>query len=213
MIGGGDLVMWPDRAYDPANEQKRCVMARYLLKRIWGPASDAEMLENALRSKRTRDERFLDITWDHSHVVADDEDRVISYCIYQGPSVERVLDHASATGGHFVDQVLPLTDDLEGTAAHADAVSHRYLVVQRWGDEATRDQIDVALHDLDSRSPDVTREHSHLATDDQAHLVSHGVYRARDDTVVRRHAESMADGEIIELFEIGGDVSPDDLVD
>lgn len=87
-------------------------MPRYMLKRIWGPATEAEMLDNALRSKRVRNDRFLDITWEHSHVVADDDGRVISYCVYEAPSVERVLEHASATGGHFVDDVLPLTDDV-----------------------------------------------------------------------------------------------------
>lgn len=186
-------------------------MARYLLKRIWGPASDAEMLENALRSKRTRDERFLDITWDHSHVVADDDDRVISYCVYDAPSVERVLEHASATGGHFVDHVLPLSDDVEGTEAHADAASHRYLVVQCWADGTTREHIDAALHDLDTQSQDASREHSHLATNERGNVVSYGVYRADDDAVVRRHTTRIAAGDITELYEIGGDVRPDDL--
>ena len=79
------------------------------------------MLENSLRSKRTRNHSFPDITWDHSHVVADDDDRVISYCIYVAPSVERVLEHASATGGHFVDHVLPLTDDVERAGAQPRA--------------------------------------------------------------------------------------------
>ena len=191
------------------------MMARYLLKRIWGLASQAEMLENSLRSKRTRNHSFPDITWDHSHVVADDDDRVISYCIYVAPSVERVLEHASATGGHFVDHVLPLTDDVERADAQPRAAgdsSPRYLVVQRWADGVTGEQIDANLRNADARSPDVTWEHSHLGTNDRGYVLSHGIYRASDDAVVRRHATRMADSEIEEVFEIGGDVRPEDLV-
>ncbi len=69
---------------------------RAVPKRIWGPASEGAMLENALRSKRVRDASHLDITWEHSHVVADEDGRAISCCVYGAPSVERVLEHASA---------------------------------------------------------------------------------------------------------------------
>lgn len=190
-------------------------MARYLLKRVWGPAGEADMLANGLRSKRMRNDNFLDITWDHSHVVADEDGRAISYCIYDAPSVERVLEHASATGGHFVDHVLALTRDVQGAGAPrtADAPASRYLVVQSWADGVTSDQIDTDLRDTDAQSPDVTLEHSHLAADDRGHVRSHGVYRASDETVVRRHAEHLAGSEIAELFEIGGDVRPEDLAD
>ncbi len=190
-------------------------MARYLLKRIWGPANEAEMLENALRSKRVRDETFLDITWDHSHVVADDEGRVISYCIYEAQSEERVLEHASATGGHFVDHVLPLTDDVEGPGppvGGAGAASPRYLLVQRWAEGVSGEQLGADLREANARGAEVRWEHSHLGPDNRGRVVSHGVYGASDDAVVRRHATNMANSEITELFEIGGDVNPADLV-
>lgn len=190
-------------------------MARYLLKRIWSASSDDAMLENALRSKRVREADFLDITWDHSHVVADETGRAISFCIYDAPSVERILEHASVTGEHFVDHVLPLIADVDGPGAspwEADDPSPRYLVVQRWANGATHDQIGAAVHDADDRSPDVTLEHSHLGTDDQGQVLSHSVYHASDDALVRRHTAHLAGSEHIELFEIGGDVRPQDLV-
>lgn len=190
-------------------------MARFLLKRMWGPASAPEMHDHALQSKRTRDASFLDITWDHSHVVADGDGRVISYCIYEAPSAERVLDHASATGGHFVDHVLALSDDVAGADEQVTPTgdpASRYLLVQRWADGVTPDEIDVDLHDAFARTPDVSWEHSHVGTDGEGHVVSHGVYFAVDDTVVRRQGASMTRSEIVELFEIAGDIRPGDLV-
>lgn len=86
-------------------------MPRYMLKRMWGHQTDAEMLEHGRRSKQVGTE-FPDITWDHSHVVVDDEGRAVSYCVYEAPSAERVLEHASVTGGHVVDRVYELAEDL-----------------------------------------------------------------------------------------------------
>lgn len=198
-------------------------MARYLLKRIWGPASESAMLENALRSKRVRNNTFLDITWDHSHVVADEDGLVISYCLYEAPSVERVLAHASMTGGHFVDHVLPLAADVAGAGeatragdavdAPAGGVPARYLLVQRWPRGATATQIEADLRATDAEAAEVVWEHSHLSADDRGRPLSHGVYRADNEGLVRRQAKVMAGSELVELYEIGGDVRPEDLAD
>lgn len=90
-------VMCTATAYHPATRRGGLSMARYLLKRIWGPASEEAMLaREGPAAKRVRDASCLDITWKHSHVVADDDGRAISYCVYDAPSVERVLEHAGA---------------------------------------------------------------------------------------------------------------------
>lgn len=86
-------------------------MSRYLLKRMWGEVSDPEMADNARRIV-VADEGFDDITWEHSHVVIDDVGRCISYCVYEAPDAERLLAHARATGGHFVDEVFEIAGDV-----------------------------------------------------------------------------------------------------
>lgn len=87
-------------------------MPRYLLKRVWGEVSDAEMANNARRMLVVADEGFDDITWEHSHVVVDDDGRCVSYCVYGAPDAERLLAHTKASGGHFVDEVFEIAGDV-----------------------------------------------------------------------------------------------------
>lgn len=87
-------------------------MARYLLIRSWGDVSEQEMNDNGLRSKVVQAESFPDIVWEHSHVVTDRNGAVVSYCVYQSPSASRLYEHASATGGHYVDEVLEIGGDI-----------------------------------------------------------------------------------------------------
>ena len=87
-------------------------MPRYLVKRMWGQVSDAEMVENARRSLALTEDGFQDIAWEHSHVVTDGEGRCVSYCVYGAPTAKRLLEHAEATGGHFVDEVFEIGGDL-----------------------------------------------------------------------------------------------------
>lgn len=83
-------------------------MPRYLLKRMRGDVSDADMADNARRMLVVADGRFDDITWEHSHVVVDDDGR----CIYHAPDAERLLAHAKVSGGHFVDEIFEIAGDV-----------------------------------------------------------------------------------------------------
>ena len=87
-------------------------MPRYLLKRKWGEVSDAAMADNARRMVAVADDGFDDITWEHSHVVVNDAGRCVSYCVYEAPEAERLLAHAKASGGHFVDEVFEIAGDV-----------------------------------------------------------------------------------------------------
>lgn len=193
----------------------RRVMARYLFRRQWGAKTETEMLEGALRSKRIgRD--FDDITWDHSHVVADADGNVLSYCIYEAPSADLVLDHAALVGGHFVDQVMDLDADLHAhesvTPLAADDPARRWMVVRSWSD-LDRRQIGDAVHRAARTAHDITWEHTHIGSDEEEQLRTHGVYRATDDATIRRFAEEPSAAEVTDLYEIAGDVRPEDLED
>lgn len=72
-------------------------MARYLIQRTLGEVSDAQLEAAAAESRRVREERFPEITWEHSHVVRA-EGGLTSYCVYAAPSEQHVRDHAAAAG-------------------------------------------------------------------------------------------------------------------
>ena len=65
-------------------------MTRYLVERAYDPCTEEELDANALRSKRLLTDVFTDVSWEHSHVCADDDGNVRSFCVYDAPSVARV---------------------------------------------------------------------------------------------------------------------------
>jgi ribosomal protein L32E len=72
-------------------------MPRYVIQRKLGEVSDAQLQEAAVHSKRVREERFPDIGWDHSHVVRTPSG-LMTFCIYDARSPERIQEHARAAG-------------------------------------------------------------------------------------------------------------------
>ena len=72
-------------------------MPRYLIRRVLGDVSDAELEAAADVSRRVRADQFPDIEWEHSHVVRTPEG-LASYCVYAAPTAERLRDHAAAAG-------------------------------------------------------------------------------------------------------------------
>ena len=59
-------------------------MPRYLIVRRFDVSED-EMPEVGRRSRRTIEESYPEITWEHSHVVVDGDGAVLTYCIYDAP--------------------------------------------------------------------------------------------------------------------------------
>lgn len=72
-------------------------MPRYVIERNLGKVSQEEVQKAAIHSKQVREERFPDISWDHSHVVSTDKG-LLTYCVYEGPSADRIRAHAAAAG-------------------------------------------------------------------------------------------------------------------
>lgn len=87
-------------------------MPRYLIHRVLGDITDDQLEAAAEVSRRTRAERFPEITWEHSHVVRT-ETGLVSYCVYGAPSAQHVRDHAAAAGLP-VDDVHEIERDLQG---------------------------------------------------------------------------------------------------
>jgi hypothetical protein len=72
-------------------------MPRYVIQRKLGDVSQAQLLEASAHSKKVREEHFPDVGWDHSHVVRTDAG-LMTFCIYEASSPERVRAHAEAAG-------------------------------------------------------------------------------------------------------------------
>jgi hypothetical protein len=70
-------------------------MPQYVIERNVGQVSEAQLREAAIYSKQVREEQFPDVGWDRSYVVKTDAG-LLTYCIYEAETPERVLEHARA---------------------------------------------------------------------------------------------------------------------
>jgi hypothetical protein len=86
-------------------------MPRYLVERLFHVSID-EMPMAGRRSKEVAVEQFPEITWEHSHVVVDDEGAVKTYCVYAAPSEEIVRRHAAELGLHDVQGISEIAGDV-----------------------------------------------------------------------------------------------------
>jgi hypothetical protein len=84
---------------------------RYLVERLFHVSID-EMPIAGRRSKEVAVENFPEITWEHSHVVVDEEGAVKTYCVYAAPSEEIVRRHAEELGLHDVQRISEIAGDV-----------------------------------------------------------------------------------------------------
>ncbi|MEO8291946.1 MAG: nickel-binding protein [Actinomycetota bacterium] len=59
--------------------------------------------------------------------------------------------------------------------------------------------------------PQIVWEHSHVVVDEEGTLKSFCIYDAPDEQMVRRHAALLGQHVVDHVYEIGGDVTPDDF--
>jgi hypothetical protein len=86
-------------------------MPRYLVVRSF-EVGEQEMPEVGRRSRRVIEEQLPDITWEHSHVLVDDDGGVQTYCVYAAPNEEVVLEHARLLGQHTIDMLREIAGDV-----------------------------------------------------------------------------------------------------
>jgi hypothetical protein len=84
---------------------------RYLVIRRFDVAED-DMPEVGRRSRRTIEEGYPEITWEHSHVVVLADGNVMTYCVYEGPTEEMIRAHASDLGEHTIDGIHEIAADV-----------------------------------------------------------------------------------------------------
>ena len=73
---------------------------------------EEQMAAIGRRSREIAEEGFPEITWEHSHVVVDDQGVVHTYCIYEAPSEELVREHSRVLGKHTIDALHEIAGDV-----------------------------------------------------------------------------------------------------
>jgi hypothetical protein len=88
-------------------------MPRYLVERVWS-VDEEEMAVKGPLSKRilAENEQFSPITWEHSHVVMDEQGNLKSFCVYSSPSTELIREHAELLGDHSVGGIYEIGGDI-----------------------------------------------------------------------------------------------------
>jgi Nickel responsive protein SCO4226-like len=86
-------------------------LPRYLVVRTFD-VSEEEMPEIGRRSNEVIEGGYPQIVWEHSHVVVDQDGRVMTYCVYESPDEETVRNHAVDLGRHTLDAVHEIAGDV-----------------------------------------------------------------------------------------------------
>jgi len=89
-------------------------MPRYLIERVWNSLQEEEMATKGPLSKRilTEDGRFSEVTWEHSHMVMDEDGQLKSFCVYSAPNTELVREHAELLGDHTIGGIYEIGGDI-----------------------------------------------------------------------------------------------------
>lgn len=64
------------------------------------------------RSRELTEVQFPEITWEHSHVIVDDEGGVQTYCVYDAPTEEIVRSHSKELGLHTITELMEIAGDV-----------------------------------------------------------------------------------------------------
>ena len=89
-------------------------MTRYLIERTWDPIEEEERLAKGPLSKRilSENQQFSPVTWEHSHVVMDEDGNVKSFCVYSSPDTELLREHANMLGDHTITGLYEIGGDI-----------------------------------------------------------------------------------------------------
>jgi len=87
-------------------------MPRYLIERNFDPIDEKLMEEVGKRSGELLRNDYPQIRWEHSHVVADAEGNLKSFCIYDAPNVDCIRQHAADLGYHIIGNIYEIGGDI-----------------------------------------------------------------------------------------------------
>jgi hypothetical protein len=86
-------------------------MPRYMIVRSFD-VGESGMPAVGRRSRQIVDGELTEIVWEHSHVVVDDDGKVRTYCVYEAPSAEMVVEHSDRLGKHVIASIEEIAGDV-----------------------------------------------------------------------------------------------------
>jgi hypothetical protein len=86
-------------------------MPRYLIVRRFS-VDESQMPTVGKRSREIVEDELPEITWEHSHVVVDGEGTVRTYCVYEAPGEEMVMEHSKRLGAHTIESLSEIAGDV-----------------------------------------------------------------------------------------------------
>jgi hypothetical protein len=86
-------------------------MPRYLIVRRFDVGQE-QMPQVGRRSRVTIETEFPQIVWEHSHVLVDDDGTVRTYCIYEAPDEQAIMDHSGKLGQHEIEFLQEIAGDV-----------------------------------------------------------------------------------------------------
>ncbi len=92
----------------------------------------------------------------------------------------------------------------------------RYLIERVWDpieeeEMATKGPLSKRILAENEQFSSVVWEHSHTVMDEDGQLKTYCVYASPNRELIREHATLLGDHRIYHIYEIGGDMSPDDF--
>jgi len=73
---------------------------------------ESEMPVVGRRSRQLVEGDFPEIVWEHSHVVVDGEGTVYTYCVYEAPTEDVVVEHSKRLGQHTIEGIHEIAGDI-----------------------------------------------------------------------------------------------------
>jgi Protein of unknown function (DUF4242) len=86
-------------------------VARYLVVRTFA-VGEEEMPEVGRRSREVIEDGNPQIVWEHSHVVVNEDGKVMTFCVYDAPDEEIVRNHSDDLGKHTIDYIYEIAGDV-----------------------------------------------------------------------------------------------------
>jgi len=92
----------------------------------------------------------------------------------------------------------------------------RYLIERVWDpmeeeEMSAKGPLSKKILEDNEQFSRVVWEHSHTVMDEDGRLKSFCVYSSPSTDLIREHASLLGDHSIRQIYEIGGDISPDDF--
>jgi hypothetical protein len=86
-------------------------MPRYLVERRFNVTEDA-MPTIGRKSREVLRDEVKSVTWELSHVVVGDDGLVTTFCVYDAPGEDAVMQHATLLGEHHIASLHEIAADV-----------------------------------------------------------------------------------------------------